>query len=147
MSKTTASDGGRPARTHTGVPIEESGCLERCGRAGDKDVTMPRATDHARTLSKAVDIIYRVDAVYCFPAAGSVSLTLVSPREALVGIAEIAEMFGVARNTAWRWSKRPAFPQPAARLASGPVWHREIIEAWASDHLPLQTGRPRKKSG
>ena len=67
--------------------------------------------------------------------------------EELVGLSEIAKLQQVARNSAWRWSRRPDFPEPVARLASGPIWRRAEIEAWASAHLPLQPGRPRKRGG
>ena len=43
-------------------------------------------------------------------------MTKVSPEE-LVGLAEIAAMFGVARNSAWRWSRLEGFrgtPRQAA---------------------------------
>jgi predicted DNA-binding transcriptional regulator AlpA len=63
----------------------------------------------------------------------------------LLGIAEIGQLFGVARNSAWRWTKRSDFPAPTARLASGPVWQRTDVEGWAKDHLPLPTGRPAHK--
>jgi predicted DNA-binding transcriptional regulator AlpA len=67
--------------------------------------------------------------------------------EELVGLSEIAKLHQVARNSAWRWSRRPGFPEPVARLATGPIWRRAEIEAWASKHLPLQSGRPRKRGG
>jgi len=65
--------------------------------------------------------------------------------EELVGLSEIAKLQQVARNSAWRWSRRPDFPEPVARLASGPIWRRAEIEAWASKHLPLPSGRPRTR--
>ena len=67
--------------------------------------------------------------------------------EELVGLSEIAKLHEVARNSAWRWSRRPDFPEPLARLASGPIWRRAEIDAWASTHLPLQPGRPRTRGG
>ncbi len=62
----------------------------------------------------------------------------------LAGLAEIAELLGVTKNTAARYTKRPGFPEPLDRLASGPVWRRTDVETWAREHLPLPTGRPRK---
>jgi predicted DNA-binding transcriptional regulator AlpA len=94
--------------------------------------------------AKPVDVIYQGDRVYRFSRTAVLASGAVSPKEALVGIAEIADMFGVARNTAWRWSRRARFPEPLARLASGPVWRREEIEAWGAEQLPLRTGRPPK---
>lgn len=64
----------------------------------------------------------------------------------LVGVAEIAELLAVARNSAWRYTRRPDFPEPIARPASGPIWRRVDIEAWAAENLPLKRGRPRRES-
>jgi predicted DNA-binding transcriptional regulator AlpA len=60
----------------------------------------------------------------------------------LLGVAEIAAMFEVETNTAWRWSQRDDFPEPVARLASGPVWRRRDLERWKRP----QPGRPPSKS-
>ena len=67
-----------------------------------------------------------------------------SLQDELVGVTEVASLFGVAPNTAWRWSKEDGFPEPVARLASGPVWRRVDVEAWRRDRVPRPTGRPRK---
>ena len=42
----------------------------------------------------------------------------------LVGISEIAEMFGVSRQRASTMAKEDDAPAPAQRLQAGPVWHR-----------------------
>jgi predicted DNA-binding transcriptional regulator AlpA len=52
----------------------------------------------------------------------------------VMGVAEISDESGVHRNTAWRWTTRPDFPEPAARLASGPIWHRREVERWVRKH-------------
>lgn len=50
----------------------------------------------------------------------------------LVGIAEIAELFGVSRQAASNWRERHAdFPDPTASLKSGPVWELPCILTWA----------------
>lgn len=52
----------------------------------------------------------------------------------LVGVAEIAELFGVSRQAASNWRERHAdFPSPVASLKSGPVWQLPDILAWAKD--------------
>ena len=50
----------------------------------------------------------------------------------LVGIAEIANLFGVSRQAASNWRERHAdFPKPIALLKSGPVWELGYILEWA----------------
>ncbi|MDX6450593.1 MAG: prophage regulatory protein [Gaiellaceae bacterium] len=62
--------------------------------------------------------------------------------KALVGSAELPELLGVSRPTSIRYARRPDFPEPLERLASGPVWARADIERWAKENLPLRRGRP-----
>ncbi len=70
------------------------------------------------------------------------------PADEILGVSELAELLGVTKRTAIRYSQRPDFPQPLARLASGPVWRRADVEAWAQRTLPLpRTGRPPKTPG
>ena len=53
-------------------------------------------------------------------------------RSVLVGVAEIADIFGVSRQAASNWRERYVdFPKPAASLKSGPVWELPDIVAWA----------------
>lgn len=72
----------------------------------------------------------------------AVAFESVSPDE-LAGVAEVAEICGVPKRTAIRYTQRPDFPEPLDRLASGPVWRRTDVEEWKR-MLPLPTGRPRK---
>jgi predicted DNA-binding transcriptional regulator AlpA len=51
----------------------------------------------------------------------------------LVGVAEIADLLGVSRTRVSQLANSPGFPEPAARLAAGPVWERAPIEQWARD--------------
>jgi predicted DNA-binding transcriptional regulator AlpA len=69
---------------------------------------------------------------------------LVKPDE-LAGLAEVAAICKVSKDTALKYARRPDFPAPLDRLASGPVWRRADIEAWAAKTLPLRTGRPPKQ--
>src|SRR5690242_4653805 len=57
----------------------------------------------------------------------------------LVGLAEIAEVFGVTRQVIANWkARKPTFPKPVAELKSGPVWQYDAIVAWAkSEKIPL----------
>jgi hypothetical protein len=52
--------------------------------------------------------------------------------EDLVGAAEIAELLGVTRQRVDAIARTHSdFPQPAAELAAGRIWHRKQIEEWA----------------
>src|SRR4051794_714266 len=57
----------------------------------------------------------------------------------LVGLAEMAEMFGVTRQVVANWkARKPTFPEPVAELKSGPVWEQSSVVAWAkSEKIPL----------
>lgn len=58
----------------------------------------------------------------------------------LIGLSEVAEMFGVSRQVVANWRSRYAdFPGPLAELKGGPVWQRRDMVAWA-DHnkVPLR---------
>ena len=61
----------------------------------------------------------------------------------LIGVPEIAEIFGVTRRTAWRYVQRPEFPKPAARVRRKSLWDRSAVEAWAQTALPIPRGRPK----
>jgi hypothetical protein len=65
--------------------------------------------------------------------------------DVLAGIAEIAALFGVTKNTALKYTRRPDFPKELDRLAAGPVWKLSDVEQWARDHRPdegFPRGRP-----
>jgi hypothetical protein len=67
--------------------------------------------------------------------------------EEVVGLAELAELLAVTKRTAARYTTRADFPEPLARLRSGPVWKRADVERWGKATLPLpRTGRPRKSA-
>ena len=53
----------------------------------------------------------------------------------LVGVAEIAEMFGVTRQRVNAIVKTSEdFPEPEAELSAGRIWLRSAIVAWADAH-------------
>ncbi len=63
-------------------------------------------------------------------AAGAAPLTIeVEP--ALVGVAEAAEVLGWDKRRIFTYLGRGSFPEPVAALASGRVWRRHDIEAFA----------------
>jgi hypothetical protein len=52
----------------------------------------------------------------------------------LVGPAEIGEMLGVTRQRVDQLARDdPSFPEPAAVLATGRIWERAVVEAWARE--------------
>jgi hypothetical protein len=54
----------------------------------------------------------------------------------LVGVTEIAQMFGVNRVTVSKWRAAGTLPAPDAELTRRPLWLRSTIERWAE-----RTGR------
>jgi predicted DNA-binding transcriptional regulator AlpA len=62
----------------------------------------------------------------------------------LVGLAEVAELFGVSKRTASRYAQRGDFPTPIARLRAGPIWLEEDVKGWGAPAPPVKRGRPRK---
>jgi hypothetical protein len=51
----------------------------------------------------------------------------------LVGVTEIAAMFGVNRVTAAKWRQHGLLPEPDAMLPKRPLWFRETIVAWGKE--------------
>jgi len=50
----------------------------------------------------------------------------------LVGVQEIAVMLGVSRQRVGQLAARDDFPAPEADLATGRIWSREKVVAWAT---------------
>jgi predicted DNA-binding transcriptional regulator AlpA len=65
----------------------------------------------------------------------------------VVGPDEIAQLLRVSKISVKRYTARDDFPEPLGRLASGRVWRRNDVLAWAERTLPLPPGRPRKEHG
>lgn len=58
----------------------------------------------------------------------------------LIGIAEIAERFGVSSSAVENWRKRfPDFPPPISFSTSGPVFRAEHIEEWSKRRNNMST--------
>jgi predicted DNA-binding transcriptional regulator AlpA len=67
-----------------------------------------------------------------------------SPDE-LAQLSEVAEILGVSRRTAARSVDRDGFPAPVDVLATGRVWRRRDVEAWARKNPPRGRGRPKQE--
>jgi len=59
----------------------------------------------------------------------------------LVGVAEVADIIGVSRQRASKLAQQRNFPDPIARLASGPVWTRPSLNHFL-DEWTRKPGRP-----
>jgi chromosome partitioning protein len=67
----------------------------------------------------------------------------------LVGLAEIAVLFGTTKQVISNWrTRKPGFPDPTADLKSGPVWLREEIVKWArKEGIPVaESSKPEAAS-
>jgi predicted DNA-binding transcriptional regulator AlpA len=62
--------------------------------------------------------------------AGSRTLTI-EVEQQLVGVAEAAAVLGWDKRRIFTYLGRGSFPQPVAMLASGRVWRRSDVEAFA----------------
>jgi predicted DNA-binding transcriptional regulator AlpA len=65
----------------------------------------------------------------------------------LVGVAEVAEMLGTSRTQAGRWTRRPDFPEPIARLRATPVWLADDVKEWAKQRKPVPMNLSRGVAG
>ncbi|MDO5867096.1 MULTISPECIES: AlpA family transcriptional regulator [Paenarthrobacter] len=68
----------------------------------------------------------------------------------LVAVPDIADMLGVARQTAFKLSNRDDFPSPALTPRTGNLWVRAAVEQWSAardrkpgrrPHVPLEGGQ------
>jgi hypothetical protein len=88
------------------------------GRLGDDEI-------HAKTLDGCVSALRHL-------AGDEVALVLHETPD-LVGVSEAAAILGWDRRRVATYVSRGAFPAPLARLASGRVWRRDDVEAFARD--------------
>ena len=75
-------------------------------------------------------------------AAGTAVLTIEIEAE-LVGVAEAAAILGWDKRRIFTYLGRGSFPAPVATLASGRVWRRRDVEAFAA----TRTTRPPRSTG
>ena len=64
-------------------------------------------------------------------AAGTGKHLTVEVTPALAGVAEVAQIMGWDKRRVITYLNRGSFPQPFASLASGRIWRRDDIEAFA----------------
>jgi hypothetical protein len=65
-------------------------------------------------------------------AAGREAVLTVEVEPKLVGVAEAARALGWDKLRIFTYLGRGSFPEPVAELASGRVWRRDDIEAFAA---------------
>jgi hypothetical protein len=75
-------------------------------------------------------------------AAGDGVSVIVEVTPALAGVAEAAAILGWDRRRVITYVDRGSFPEPVARLASGRVWRREDVEAFARAWNRRRVERP-----
>jgi len=77
-------------------------------------------------------------------AAGEDVILTVEVVPALVGVAEAAQILGWDRRRVITYLDRGSFPSPVASLASGRVWRRDDVEAFARTIERRRERRPRR---
>jgi hypothetical protein len=72
-------------------------------------------------------------------------MILVETLPALAGVAEAADVLGWDKRRVVTYIDRGSFPEPVQSLASGRVWRRADVEAYAADwrarHRPRKSAR------
>ncbi len=61
---------------------------------------------------------------------------------AIVGVAEAAEIMGWDKRRVITYIDRGSFPEPITSLASGRIWLREDVEAYAADWRVRHPAKP-----
>ncbi len=74
-------------------------------------------------------------------AAGREAVLTIEVTPVLVGVSEAAAILGWDRRRVITYVGRGVFPEPVARLASGRVWRREDVEAFASTRTRRRAAR------
>lgn len=95
------------------------------GRLGEDEV-------HRKTREACLAALRRL--------AGEGTALLVQEAPDLVGVSEAASILGWDRRRVATYVSRGSFPPALASLASGRVWRREDVEAFARDRR-LRKGR------
>jgi hypothetical protein len=77
--------------------------------------------------------------------AGEDAILLVEVEPALVGVAEAAAILGWDKRRVATYAERGSFPAPVAALASGRIWRREDVEAFARAFRRRRARRDRRR--
>lgn len=56
----------------------------------------------------------------------------------LLGLQEIADLFGISKQLAYAWARREDFPAPVAELSQGRVWRKRDLLKWAEKYEPAK---------
>jgi len=101
-----------------------------------------------KAVGLIVDLPYRIfpSGVRVLPVADLQRELDEPPIPDLVGVAEVAEELQISKARVNELQDSPAFPEPVARLKSGPVWTRPSLTRFI-DSWERRSGRPRKNSG
>jgi predicted DNA-binding transcriptional regulator AlpA len=75
--------------------------------------------------------------------AGKYPLTILELPE-LAGVSEAAAILGWDKRRIFTYLSRGSFPEPVAALASGRVWRRADIEAYAAARRRKGSGKARR---
>jgi len=59
----------------------------------------------------------------------------------LIGLGEIADLYGISKNVASGWTRKHDFPRPAKTFRMGPVWDQNDVLAW-KPVVPVREYRP-----
>ena len=71
---------------------------------------------------------------------------IVELEPALVGVAEAAAILGWDKRRVATYVERGSFPSPVASLASGRIWRREDVEAFARAFERRRAARARRRT-
>ena len=62
----------------------------------------------------------------------------------LVGLTDLPDLLGIARQTARQWRTRGVLPEPQAVVSGSPVWERRTIIDWALETRRIDRSRARE---
>lgn len=121
-----------------GCPARYTGGIQGSNPVGGKALppTPPGPRSDARNTLTSVKELITLTGMNDDSRESSVAAALTG----LVMIADIADRFGVRRNTVsiWQWRSangemNPPFPKPVTKIGTLPLWEWSDLEAWAEE--------------